>query len=83
MQETIDDPSAAFEFCMTFVDGLAEANHDVLKQVLTESTYFWKSGNLGYSDFEAWENMHDILLEMGLLGKQLEITEAYSNEFLP
>jgi NitT/TauT family transport system substrate-binding protein len=83
VQETIDDPSAAFAFCMTFVDGLEHANHDVLKQVLTESTYFWTSWVLGYSDIEAWENMHAILLEMGLLEKPLDITEAFSNEFLP
>jgi len=83
VQETIDDPSTAFTFCITFVDGLAHANQDVLKQVLIESTYYWQTENLGYSDLEAWENMHDILLEMDLLVKPLDITKAFSNEFLP
>jgi len=83
VQDTIEDPSAAFEICKAFVEGLAQANQTVLLQVLEESTNFWKTEKLGYSNSEAWENMHNILLEMGLLGKKLDITKAFSNEFLP
>jgi NitT/TauT family transport system substrate-binding protein len=83
VEETIEDPSLAFTYCMTYVEGLAHANHEVLKKVLTESTGFWQAEKLGYSDMEAWENMHDILLEMGLLEKQVDVTKAFSNEFLP
>jgi len=83
VEETIEDPSSAFEICQAFVEGLAQANQTVLLQVLEQSTIFWETEKLGYSNLEAWENMHNILLEMGLLGKTLDITEAFSNEFLP
>jgi NitT/TauT family transport system substrate-binding protein len=83
VEATLADPSAAFEICKGFVEGLDQANQEVLQQVLEKSIAFWEADELGYSELESWENMQSILLEMGLLEMELEITQAFTNEFLP
>jgi NitT/TauT family transport system substrate-binding protein len=38
---------------------------------------------LGYSDPKAWDNMQAVLLDMGLLSQPLDLSKAFSNEFIP
>jgi NitT/TauT family transport system substrate-binding protein len=83
LQDTIDDPEAAFEVCKLYVEGLAEADQEVLYQVLLESIGFWTSERLGFSEPEAWDNIQNVLLEMELLEEALDTSEAFSNEYLP
>jgi len=83
LQDTIDDPEAAFEICKLYVEGLAEADQEVLYQVLLESIKFWTADRLGYSQPEAWDNIQDVLLEMDLLEAALDTNAAFSNEYLP
>lgn len=81
--DTIADPEAAYATCRKYVEGLAQADQAVQKKVLTTSIEFWKAGTLGYSDPAAWQNTEQVLLEMGLLTKSLDVTQAFSNDFLP
>ena len=37
---------------------------------------------LGYADPEAWENMQQVLLEMGLLTEPIDLDAAYTNDFI-
>jgi hypothetical protein len=37
---------------------------------------------MGKTNPKAWENMQDVLLDMGMLMKKLDVGKAYSNEFL-
>jgi NitT/TauT family transport system substrate-binding protein len=83
LQDTIDDPQAAFEICKLYVEGLAEADQEVLYQVLLESIGFWTAERLGHSEPEAWDNIQDVLLAMDLLEEALDTSEAFSNEYLP
>ena len=43
----------------------------------------WRAERLGYSDPQAWENMQNILLEMGLITEELDLKKAFTNEFIP
>lgn len=83
IEASLKDPDRAFEISQKYVDGLAEADQEVMKQVLLESMEFWRTDQPGYSLPEAWRNMNDILLVMELIEEPLDVESAYSNEFLP
>ncbi len=81
--DTIADPAAAYQACLKYVDGLAQADQAVQKQVLLTSIEFWQAKTLGYSDPASWQNTEQVLVDMGLLTKPLDVTQAFSNNFLP
>jgi NitT/TauT family transport system substrate-binding protein len=77
------NPDEAYEISKKYVENLAEADEAAQKQVLATSIEFWQVDNPGYADPQAWENMNEILFEMGLISEKIEIEKAYTNEFLP
>jgi NitT/TauT family transport system substrate-binding protein len=83
LQDTIADPDEAYEISQKYVDGLAEADAAVQKEILRRSIELWQADRPGYSDPQAWQNMQDTLLKMGLLSTPLELDRAFTNEFLP
>ncbi len=83
LADTIADPDEAFELSRTHIPNLAELDETVQKQVLARSIELWQAERLGYSDMQAWENMQDTLLKMGLLSAPLELDRAFTNEFVP
>lgn len=86
LQDAIDDPAAAFEVCKQYVEGLAQLNPEqqlLQREVLDASIEFWRSDQPGFSDPAAWENMQQVLLEMGLLAGPQDLAAAFSNDYLP
>ena len=86
IQYTMDHPQEAFEISKKYVENLASlpsADQQVQEQVLAASIQLWQTDPLGYSQPQAWQNMQDILLEMGLLKKPQDLEQAYTNRFLP
>jgi NitT/TauT family transport system substrate-binding protein len=83
LQDTLDDPDAAFEICKDYVEGLTGETADIQRQVLAESIPFWQADRLGFSPPAAWENMEQVMLEAGLLAAPQDLSQAYSNEFVP
>jgi len=81
--DAAEDPEAAYEISKLYVENLAEADTELQKEVLDGSIKLWQIGQPGYSDPESWVNMENILLEMGLLEESLDLSEAYTNEFIP
>jgi NitT/TauT family transport system substrate-binding protein len=81
--DTLANPDAAYDISLKHVEGLAQADQQVQRSILNESMAFWRAERLGYSDPQAWENMQNTLLAMGLLSQALELSEAYTNEFVP
>ena len=81
--DTIANPDAAYQTCLKVVDGLAQADQAAQKQVLLTSIEFWKADQLGYSDPTAWQNTEQVLLDMGLLTAPLDVSKAFSNDYLP
>ncbi len=80
---TIANPDEAYEISKKYVENLAEADEAVQKEVLARSIEFWKAGRIGYSDPQAWQNMNDLLMQMGLLKGALDVNAAFTNDFLP
>lgn len=83
IEATIEKPDEAFEISKNYVEGLAEGNKEVQREILQRSLTFWQAGRIGRSDVEAWENMQAVLLEMELLTGPVELEEAFTNEYLP
>ena len=83
LQDTIDDPNAAYETCKKYVENLAQADPLVQKQVLGTSIEQWRAPVLGKSDPAAWENMQKVLLDMKMYTTAVDLTKAFTNDFLP
>lgn len=82
LTDTIANPEEAYTISLKYVEGLKQ-DDDVQMQVLTASIPFWHSDTPGFSDPAAWENMQDVLLDIGLLGEALDLADAFTNDYLP
>jgi NitT/TauT family transport system substrate-binding protein len=83
LADTMANPEEAYELSKKHIPDLTDADQPVQMQVLTRSIELWKTDRVGYSDPRAWENMHELLLNMKLLSKPLDVSKAFTNEFVP
>jgi NitT/TauT family transport system substrate-binding protein len=83
IDDTIRQPDEAYEISKKYVEALAQADEKVQKAVLTTSIEMWKTNHPGYSDPQAWENMQQVLLDMGLLTQAQDLKSAFRNDLLP
>lgn len=83
LAETISNPDEAYTISEKYVPDLSKANATTQKEVLARSIGLWKASRLGYSDPQAWQNMQNTLLKMGLLKQPLDLSQAYTNQFVP
>jgi NitT/TauT family transport system substrate-binding protein len=83
LEYTIAHPDEAYELSKPHVENLAQADEAVQKEVLARSIELWKTDRVGLSDMAAWENMQTTLLKMGLLTQPLDLSKAFTNEFVP
>jgi putative riboflavin transport system substrate-binding protein len=83
LADTIANPDEAFKLSESFIPNFASLDAKVQKQILETSIEEWKAQRLGYSDPKAWENMQDVLLEAGLINQKLDLSKAFTNEFVP
>lgn len=83
IQYVTEHPEESYEICKKYVDNLADADQEVQMQVLLNSIEHWQAARLGYSEPEAWENMQRILLKMGLLTEEQDLSKAFNNQFIP
>lgn len=83
MEYAIANPEDAYALSEPHIPNFADLDANIQKQVLAASMELWKGDRLGYSDPQAWENMQDVLLDMGLLTEKLDLSKAFTNEFIP
>ena len=83
LKDTLDNPDEAFTLSGKYIPNFSDLDATVQKQVLTTSIEQWQATRLGYSDPQAWENMQNVLLDMGLLTEKLDLSKAFTNEFIP
>ena len=82
IEYTINNPEEAYEISTKYIENLAEADEKVQKKVLENSIQFWIADQPGFSDPQAWENMQNVLLDMGLITEPLDLSQAFTNEFI-
>jgi NitT/TauT family transport system substrate-binding protein len=82
ISDAIANPDEAFRISLKYVEGLAQADEAIQREVLATSITFWKADKPGQSDPAAWENMQKVLEDMGLVTQPLDLDKAYTNEFV-
>ena len=83
LEATIANPEEASMISESYIPNFADLDADVQKQVLETSIEQWKAEKLGYSDPQAWENMQNVLIDMGLIPEKMDLNKAFTNEFIP
>jgi NitT/TauT family transport system substrate-binding protein len=83
LKYTIEHPDEAYDLSANYIPNFADLDASVQKQILATSIETWKADRIGYSDPQAWENMQDVLLKMGLITDKMDLSKAYTNEFVP
>jgi NitT/TauT family transport system substrate-binding protein len=83
LKYTIENPDDAYALSATYIPNFADLDQTVQKEILATSIDMWKTERLGYSDPQAWENMQHILLEMGLVTEKMDLSKAFTNQFVP
>jgi NitT/TauT family transport system substrate-binding protein len=83
LKYTIENPDDAYALSATYIPNFSDLDETVQKKILTTSIEMWKTEHLGYSDPKAWENMQNILLEMGLVTEKMDLSKAFTNSFVP
>jgi len=83
LADTIANPDEAFTLSESYIPNFAELDAGVQKKVLSTSVEQWKTDRLGYSDPQAWENMQNVLLDMGLVAEKQDLSKAFTNKFVP
>jgi NitT/TauT family transport system substrate-binding protein len=79
---TFTHPDDAYEDSENYVEGLPALEEHQRIAEIERYTSLYQRDPYGYSDPTAWENMQDMLLKMGLLTQELDLEEAYTNEFI-
>ncbi len=82
LADTLANPDEAYTICKKYVETLAQADEAVQKEVLATSIEFWRTTTPGYSDPAAWENMQQTLLSMGQITQPLDLSKAFTNDFV-
>jgi NitT/TauT family transport system substrate-binding protein len=80
--DTIANPDEAYKISLEYVEGLAQADEAIQKEILATSIAIYQADPLGQSDPVAWDNMQRVLMEMGLVAQPLNLNMAFSNEFV-
>ena len=57
--------------------------HSEEQEDLLGNEWMWQVDPLGFSDPASWQNMQDLLPQMDLLTEGLNLTMAFTNEFIP
>jgi NitT/TauT family transport system substrate-binding protein len=79
--DSLADPDEAYAIAARYVHDIAD--EAVERQVLDATLAMWQADRPGFAQPQAWDNMHAALLDAGLLAAPLEVSQAYTNEFVP
>lgn len=84
IQYTAENPDEGWEISQKYVENLTEETAPIQRKVLDESIKLWlldRQSEAGQA--ESWSNMMQVLLDIGLMKKAIDLNKVYSNEFLP
>jgi NitT/TauT family transport system substrate-binding protein len=83
LQDTLDDPDAAFAICREYVAEIDDDSAPLQRAVLDAALTFWEAEVLGRSDPEGWSASVAFMQQIGMVSSDLDPQAMYSNEFVP
>ena len=84
LEYTAAHPDEAWTISQKYVDNLTEEVAPIQKEVLKESINHWQIiPETREEQNKRWTNMMNVLIDIGLMKKELNIEDAYTDEFLP
>jgi NitT/TauT family transport system substrate-binding protein len=78
----IAHPDEAYEITKKYVPNLSEVDQTVQKEVLATSISLWQTDQPGVPQLVGWENMQQVLLNMGLITAPQDLQSAYTSQFI-
>jgi len=90
MQDVIASPEEGFKVTLDVIPELKSSDskiQDLQRKVLQETLPYWQSDltkqhGLGFSDVKSWEATHKFMRDSGLLKSDVDLSKAFSNEFI-
>jgi len=90
MQDVIANPDEGFAAALDVIPELKSADaktQDLQRKVLQATLPYWQSDltkqqGLGFSDIKSWEATHKFMRDSGLLKSDVDLSKAFTNEFL-
>ncbi len=79
---TVTHPTEAYECSEEFVEGLPALESHLQEAEVERYSSLYQIDPYGYSDPTAWENMKSVLVKMGIITEELDLTGAFTNEFI-
>jgi hypothetical protein len=79
---TVTYPEDAYEDSEDYVEGLPAMDEHLRIAEIERYAGFYQVEPYGYTDPASWENMQSLLIKMGLLSAELDLSAAFTNEFI-
>ncbi len=83
LQDTINNPGEALSISMQNLPEAGGQNQKTTEAVLNASIKLWQSQRVGYVDPAAWASSAKFMKDAGLIKTEIEVTRAYTNQFVP
>ncbi len=83
VQDTINNPGEALAISMQNLPEAGGQNQKTTEAVLNASIKLWQNARVGYVDPAAWASSAKFMKDAGLIKTEIEVTRAYTNQFVP
>lgn len=83
VQYTLDHPNEALAIVVQAIPEAGGSNLKMTEAVLQATMDLWKSPHLGYVDPAAWAASYKFMKDAGFIKTEFDITQAYTNKFVP
>lgn len=82
ISDSIDDPGSALQISVGALPEAGGKNLQTSEAVLNASIAMWKSPRLGATKPEDWQAMEKFMHEADFIQKEVDVTQAFTNEFV-
>lgn len=87
MRDAIANPDDAFTISLIYIPEAQRGDVQLQRKVLQETLPYWQTpttekDGLGYIDSASWLATHTFLRESGLLKSDVDLTKAFTNDFV-